>query len=112
MSPEPGAASPSSSPRPRNAALPAINPPSSTEVPASGPRSPLGALFGRRERVVSMAGVEASVKRVETLVDEVKRMPVNRLKDEMKELQVRRFTVSLNCEGLTLCCACRIGRRG
>ncbi|KAI0707123.1 hypothetical protein C8Q76DRAFT_748084 [Earliella scabrosa] len=93
VSPEPGAASPSSSPRPRNAALPAINPPSSTEVPASGPRSPLGALFGRRERVVSIAGVEASVKRVETLVDEVKKMPVNRLKDEMKELQDRQARI-------------------
>lgn len=88
--PDPGAASPTGSPRARNAALPTINPPSSTEVPGTGPRSPLGMLFGaRRERLASVAGVEASVKRVETLVEEVRRMPVNRLKDEMKELQVR-----------------------
>ncbi len=86
----PRVGSPSGSPRPRNAALPSIIPSSSTEVPTIGPRSPLGALFGaRRERAVSMVGMEASVKRVEALVDEVKRMPVNRLKDEMKELQVR-----------------------
>ena len=85
-----GAASPSGSPRLRPTGLPAIVPSNSTEVPTIGPRSPLGALFGaRRERAVSMAGVEASVKRVEAVVDEVKRMPVNRLKDEMKELQVR-----------------------
>ncbi|TFK83312.1 hypothetical protein K466DRAFT_665921 [Polyporus arcularius HHB13444] len=86
--------SPSGSPRPRNAALPSIVPSSSTEVPTIGPRSPLGALFGaRRERAVSMVGMEASVKRVEALVDEVKRMPVNRLKDEMKELQDRQARI-------------------
>ncbi|KAI0787426.1 hypothetical protein C8Q74DRAFT_605518 [Fomes fomentarius] len=92
--PEPGAASPTGSPRARNAALPTINPPSSTEVPGTGPRSPLGMLFGaRRERLASAAGVEASVKRVETLVEEVRRMPVNRLKDEMKELQDRQARI-------------------
>ena len=56
-----------------------------------GQRSPLGALFGsRRERVASVAGVEAGVKRMEAMVEEMKRMPVNKLKEEMKELQVRR----------------------
>ena len=86
-----GGLSPTSSPRPRGAALPAIHPPSAGEVPSMGQRSPLGALFGsRRERVASVAGVEAGVKRMEAMVEEMKRMPVNKLKEEMKELQVRR----------------------
>ncbi|KAI0750131.1 hypothetical protein C8Q80DRAFT_1233043 [Daedaleopsis nitida] len=94
VSPDRVPVSPSGSPRPRNAQLLRINPSSSTEVPSAGQRSPLGVLFGvRRERVVSMAGVEASVKRVETLVDEVRKMPVNRLKDEMKELQERQARI-------------------
>ena len=87
----PGGPSPTPSPRRRNAPLPVIVPQSAAEVPPGpGPRSPLGALFGRqRERVVSAVGVENSVKRVEALVEEVRRMPVNKLKDELKELQVR-----------------------
>ena len=78
------------SPRPRNGPLPSINPPSTSEVPTLGPRSPLGALFSsKRERLVSMAGMEAGMKKMESMVDEIKRLPVNRLKEEMKELQVR-----------------------
>ena len=92
VSPTPG--SPSGSPLRRPAGLPTSVPPSAAEVP--GPRSPLGALFGRqRERVVSIAGVEGSVRRMEALVEEVKQIPVNRLKDEMKELQVRGFPSGL-----------------
>lgn len=34
--------------------------------------------------------MEAGMRRVEALVDEVRLLPVNKLKDEMKELQVRR----------------------
>ncbi len=91
-----GGLSPTSSPRPRGAALPTINPPSAGEVPSMGPRSPLGALFGsRRERVASVVGMEAGVKRMEAMVEEMKRMPVNKLKDEMKELQVRSVLSSL-----------------
>ncbi|PIL35412.1 transporter [Ganoderma sinense ZZ0214-1] len=89
-----GGLSPTSSPRPRGAALPAINPPSAGEVPSVGQRSPLEALFGsRRERVASVAGVEAGVKRMEAMVEEMKRMPVNRLKEEMKELQERQARI-------------------
>ncbi|KAM5537199.1 hypothetical protein V8D89_009132 [Ganoderma adspersum] len=94
-----GGLSPTSSPRPRGAALPAINPPSAGEVPSMGQRSPLGALFGsRRERVASVAGVEAGVKRMEAMVEEMKRMPVNKLKEEMKELQDRQARI----EGLLM----------
>ncbi|EJF64813.1 hypothetical protein BD309DRAFT_962257 [Dichomitus squalens] len=86
--------SPSLSPRPRNSRLPSINPPSTSEVPTLGPRSPLGALFSsRRERVVSTAGVEAGVKKMEALVEDIKRMPVNKLKEEMKELQDRQARI-------------------
>ena len=106
-------ASPSASPRRRGGALPAIVPPSAAEVPPSA-RSPLGALFGRpRERVVSVtvAGVEGSVRRMEALVEDVRKMPVNKLKDEMKELQVRGVPVSA---ALMLMCllSYRIVRRG
>ena len=96
-----GGLSPTSSPRPRGAALSAINPSSAGEVPSAGPRSPLGALFGsRRERVASVAGVEAGVKRMEAMMEEMKRMPVNKLKEEMKELQVRRaFSSASPAEG-------------
>lgn len=34
------------------------------------------------------ASVEASVRRVEALVEDIRELPVQRLKDEMKELQV------------------------
>lgn len=91
--------SPGGSPRPRRGALPTIDSATSGEIQTIGPRSPLGRLFtGRREISVSLtqvdkvvaasASAEAGIRRVETLVDDIKRLPVNKLKEEMKELQV------------------------
>ncbi|KAK7690562.1 hypothetical protein QCA50_005660 [Cerrena zonata] len=96
--------SPSGSPRPRRSALPTIDSATSGEIQTVGPRSPLSRLFtGRREISVSLtqvdkvvaasASAEAGIRRVETLVDDIKRMPINRLKEEMKELQERQARI-------------------
>ncbi|KAI8980049.1 hypothetical protein BD414DRAFT_493449 [Trametes punicea] len=94
ISPSAPASSPRLSPRPRNAPLPTIAPSSTGEIPTVGPRSPLGRLFGpKRESTLSTAGMEAGMKRVEALMEEVRLLPVNRLKDEMKELQERQARI-------------------
>ncbi|KAL1940266.1 hypothetical protein VTO73DRAFT_9218 [Trametes versicolor] len=94
VSPVSPTSSPRLSPRPRNAPLPTIIPSTSSEIPTLGPRSPLGKLFGpRRDGAFAAASMEAGMKRVETLVEEVKMLPVNRLKDEMKELQDRQARI-------------------
>ncbi|TCD67162.1 hypothetical protein EIP91_000447 [Steccherinum ochraceum] len=90
--------SPSGSPRPRRIHLPsAIAPSLSGEIPTIGPRSPLSRLYttGRTVSSVSQsaathATAEASIRKLEAAVEDIKSLPVNRLKDEMKELQVRR----------------------
>ncbi|KAI9061112.1 hypothetical protein FKP32DRAFT_1759858 [Trametes sanguinea] len=94
ISPVSPTASPRLSPRPRNAPLPTITPSSTGEIPTLGPRSPLGRLFGsKRESALSTATMEAGMKRVEALMDEVRLLPVNKLKDEMKELQERQARI-------------------
>ncbi|KAH9856662.1 hypothetical protein C2E23DRAFT_772105 [Lenzites betulinus] len=94
ISPVSPTSSPRLSPRPRNAPLPTIIPSSTSEVQTLGPRSPLGKLFGpRREGVHPTASMEAGMRRVEALVDEVRLLPVNKLKDEMKELQDRQARI-------------------
>ncbi|KAL7278976.1 hypothetical protein ACG7TL_006808 [Trametes sanguinea] len=94
ISPISPTASPRLSPRPRNAPLPTITPSSTGEIPTLGPRSPLGRLFGsKRDSAISTATMEAGMKRVEALMDEVRLLPVNKLKDEMKELQERQARI-------------------
>ncbi|GBE88279.1 hypothetical protein BKA93DRAFT_827390 [Sparassis latifolia] len=93
-----GAPSPSLSPRPRKATLPGpLLTSTSGEIQTGGPRSPLSRLYlGARdtERVTSPSSVaEASIKKVEALLDDVRHLPVNRLKDEMKELQDRQARI-------------------
>lgn len=92
--------SPGGSPRPRRGAfeLPElIQTTSSAEIPSIGPRSPLSKLFSQRTRAESdsaaatAAAVSASaegIRRIEGLVGDIKSLPINKLKDEMKELQV------------------------
>ncbi|KAI0360223.1 hypothetical protein OH77DRAFT_1565833 [Trametes cingulata] len=94
ISPISPTASPRLSPRPRNSPLPTITPSSTGEIPTLGPRSPLGKLFGaKRDSAISAANMEAGMKRVEALMDEVRLLPVNKLKDEMKELQDRQARI-------------------
>ena len=84
----------------------------STEVQSAAPQSPLTQLFApRRDRAVSggagayekvqFPGGAATVdteglKRLEALVQDIRELPVNRLKDEMKELQVWVFLVLIS----------------
>lgn len=96
-------ASPGGSPMQRSTALPdLVEPYNSAEIQITGPRSPVSQLFtglGRRtvsashERLVPLASpavTESSVKKMEGLVEEIRHLPVNKLKEEMKELQVSR----------------------
>lgn len=91
--------SPSVSPRPRKITLPAMVGSSSGELQTAGQRSPLSKLYSTRgngsaaqmERVSSAAaGMDAGVRKLEAMIEDVRSLPVNKLKDEMKELQVRR----------------------
>ena len=58
-----------------------------------GKVSPLARLFAGdspvRGRTVSMQGAGASLKKVETLLEEIKSLPINKVTEEMRELQVR-----------------------
>lgn len=104
--------SPGASPVLRSTALPdLVEPYNSAEIQTVGPRSPLSQLFtGRRgagRRTVSAsherlappppgsAGSDAGVRRLEGLVEEIRALPVNKLKEEMKELQVRALWLSV-----------------
>ena len=60
----------------------------SPDVITTSFRSPLARLFNQRSPVDGPAVGEASLKRIETLLDDVRSLPVQRLKEEMKELQV------------------------
>ncbi|KAJ7716736.1 receptor-activated Ca2+-permeable cation channel [Mycena maculata] len=63
---------------------------SSAEV-SSGGRSPLARFFAQVEP--PSTPVEASVRRMETMLDDLRDMPVHRLKDEMRELQERQARI-------------------
>ncbi|KAI0822545.1 hypothetical protein BC628DRAFT_1327164 [Trametes gibbosa] len=94
VSPVSPTSSPRLSPRPRNTPLPTITPSSTSEIQTLGPRSPLGKLFGqKRDAAHATASMDAGIKRVEALVDEVRLLPVHKLKDEMKELQDRQARI-------------------
>ncbi|KAJ7494620.1 receptor-activated Ca2+-permeable cation channel [Mycena galericulata] len=65
---------------------------SSAEV-SSGGRSPLAKFFAQVEPPAPATHVEASVRRIETMLDELRDLPVHRLKDEMRELQERQARI-------------------
>ena len=66
--------------------------PGQSGEPSIGKMSPLARLFSGgnpiRGRTTSM-GAGASLKRVETLLEEIKQLPLNKVTEEMRELQVR-----------------------
>ncbi|KAL1744466.1 hypothetical protein HDZ31DRAFT_64060 [Schizophyllum fasciatum] len=66
------------------------------EVP-SGPLSPLAKFFGygreEKEDAGSVAGVQASMKRMEAVLDDVRDLPVQKLRDEMREMQERQARI-------------------
>ena len=77
----------------------------------TAPQSPLTQLFAPRrevsgayEKVAFPGGASDAegMKRLEALVQDIKELPVNRLKDEMKELQVRtnECSIRVNCRGI------------
>ena len=74
-----------------------LEPGQSGEAPSLGKMSPLTRLFKGdspiRGRTTSMGG-GANLKKVETLLEDIKHLPVNKFTEEMRELQVR-FICSL-----------------
>jgi len=68
-----------------------LEPGQSGEAPSLGKVSPLTRLFKGespiRGRVTSMGG-GANLKKVETLLEDIKHLPVNKFTEEMRELQV------------------------
>ncbi|KAJ3742240.1 hypothetical protein DFH05DRAFT_1402192 [Lentinula detonsa] len=70
---------------------------SSGEVPSPQSKSPLARLFVRTPSDHPMSAtvdsIEANVKRVEALVDEMKGLPLQRMREEMKELQDRQARI-------------------
>ncbi|TRM64709.1 hypothetical protein BD626DRAFT_489672 [Schizophyllum amplum] len=85
------------SPRPaRLRTMSAVSDNVATAEVASGPLSPLAKFFGygrEKEDGGSMAGVHASMRKVEAVLDDVKDLPVQQLRDEMKELQERQARI-------------------
>lgn len=59
---------------------------SAAEIPTT-PRSPLGRMFSRGSATESV--MDATARKVDALVDDLRDLSVHKLKDEMKELQVR-----------------------
>ncbi|KAG6841471.1 hypothetical protein C0991_010659 [Blastosporella zonata] len=90
-----GAMSARESPRPKlNLSLPSAGPLSSVDGQVSDNiRSPLAMLFGSRmpsaDGHAAVARAEAVVRRVENMMEDIQLLPVQKLKDEMKDLQVR-----------------------
>lgn len=95
--------SPRESPRTRkiSALSPLAETFGSTEVLSLGAKSPLAKLFGPRHQTMSSTttpldehppsfhATSAAVQKMEALLEDMRNLPVQRLKDEMKELQVR-----------------------
>jgi hypothetical protein len=96
--------SPRESPRPRKTSgfSPLVETFSSTEVPSLEANSPLSKLFRVRPRIstapddhpLADTDAVAVVKKMEGLLGEMRDLPVHRLKDQMKELQVCRTRIS------------------
>lgn len=112
--------SPHTSPYHRGAALPALLEPSSSgEIQTIGPRSPLNRLFTSRrefsasqERLSATVSADLGLKKLENMVDEIRQLPVNKLKEEMKELQVSLATLVLLCADANVCTAVIPGASG
>lgn len=87
--------SPSVSPRSRKITLPAMASSTSGEIPTIGPHSPLSRLYLGRNNAsaTQLDRVNSAAARVEALLEDVRGLPVNRLKDEMKELQDRQARI-------------------
>lgn len=108
---------PSSRESPRTRKISALSPLpetfSSTEVPSAGVLSPLTKLFGSRHQTTSptttpldehppsFTASSGTVQKMEALLENMQNLPVQRLKDEMKELQVRRLLKTALCVKLT-----------
>ncbi|GLB40556.1 putative receptor-activated Ca2 -permeable cation channel [Lyophyllum shimeji] len=102
-----GAATPSPRASPRsknlNLALPPMEPSQSAEPllsaeqPASVNRSPLALFFSSRmpsaDGHAAAVRAEATVKRVEAMMEDMRDLPVQKLKDEMKDLQDRQARI-------------------
>jgi hypothetical protein len=76
-----------------------------SEAQSAGPRSPLSRLFGKRLSEADSSvdahkldKVEEGVRRVQELLEDVRELPVSKLKEEMRELQERQARI----EGLLL----------
>ncbi|KAJ7284865.1 receptor-activated Ca2+-permeable cation channel [Mycena rebaudengoi] len=91
-SPHRGERSPHGSPRLRPMSHLSVEAVSSAEI-SSGGRSPLAKFFSHSDPPPLSGHVEASVRRVETILDEMRDLPIHRLKDEMKELQERQARI-------------------
>ncbi|KAF9810730.1 hypothetical protein IEO21_06822 [Rhodonia placenta] len=87
--------SPSVSPRSRKITLPAMASSTSGEIPTIGPHSPLSRLYSGRNNAsaTQLDRVNSAAARVEALLEDVRGLPVNRLKEEMKELQDRQARI-------------------
>ena len=81
---------------------------SASDAPSAGPRSPLSRLFANRLSEADtgpspvdghkLDKVEEGVRRVQELLEDVRELPVSKLKEEMRELQERQTRI----EGLLL----------
>ncbi|RDB26026.1 Calcium channel YVC1 [Hypsizygus marmoreus] len=89
-----GPPSPRGSPRARSLNPPVVEPSHSAELPASSSRSPLAVLFGSRmPSSDSVTRVEATANRIEVLMKDLHELPVQKLKEEMKDLQDRQARI-------------------
>ncbi|KAF8072069.1 receptor-activated Ca2+-permeable cation channel [Lyophyllum atratum] len=95
-----GPPSPRDSPRSRNnlnLTLPSAEPLLSAELATSANRSPLALLFGARmpsaDGQQAAVRAEAAVRRVEAMVEDIRDLPVQKLRDEMKDLQDRQARI-------------------
>lgn len=92
-----GTDSPQRSPRRRNISVTTSHL-NSIEVPTMPSRSPLAKLFAPRQLSPVEGGDNngnQSLRKVEMLLEEIRDLPVARLKDEMKEVQVYRLLYSI-----------------
>jgi len=99
--------SPRESPRTRkiSALSPLAETFGSTEVPSLGAKSPLAKLFGPRHQTMSSTttpldehppsfpATSVAIQKMEALLEDMRNLPVQRLKDEMKELQDRQARI-------------------
>ncbi|KAJ7574426.1 receptor-activated Ca2+-permeable cation channel [Mycena floridula] len=72
-----------------------IEPASAAEIMPSTSRSPLAKLFTKSNNGTELpnSSMEASVRKIENLMDDIKDLPVHRLNAEMKELQDRQARI-------------------